>query len=93
MRAAGNRAFTTGRLACNASSSTAASHVKIATFNINGVNTRLPALLEWLRREQPDVACLQELKAPEEAFPSQAIAEAGYGAIWHGQKSWNPRGA
>jgi len=67
----------------------AASRVKIATFNINGVNTRLPALLEWLRREQPDVACLQELKAPEEAFPAQAIAEAGYGAIWHGQKSWN----
>ncbi|BDU16323.1 exodeoxyribonuclease III [Lysobacter auxotrophicus] len=63
--------------------------MKIATFNINGVNTRLPALLEWLRREQPDVACLQELKAPEDAFPAQAIAEAGYGAIWHGQKSWN----
>jgi exodeoxyribonuclease-3 len=63
--------------------------VKIATFNINGVNTRLPALLEWLRREQPDVACLQELKAPEDAFPAQAVMEAGYGAIWHGQKSWN----
>ena len=63
--------------------------MKIATFNINGVNTRLPALLEWLRREQPDVACLQELKAPEDAFPAQAIMEAGYGAIWHGQKSWN----
>lgn len=63
--------------------------MKIATFNINGVNTRLQALLDWLKREQPDVACLQELKAPEEAFPAQAIADAGYGAIWHGQKSWN----
>ena len=63
--------------------------MKIATFNINGVNTRLSALLEWLRKEQPDVACLQELKAPGDAFPAQAIADAGYGAIWHGQKSWN----
>ncbi|MDI9239737.1 exodeoxyribonuclease III [Lysobacter sp. LF1] len=63
--------------------------MKIATFNINGINTRLGALLEWLRREQPEVVCLQELKAPEEAFPVEAIAGAGYGAIWHGQKSWN----
>lgn len=63
--------------------------MKIATFNINGINTRLQALLEWLQREQPDVVCLQELKAPEDAFPAQAIADAGYGAIWHGQKSWN----
>ena len=63
--------------------------MKVATFNINGVNTRLEALLAWLRKERPDVACLQELKAPQEAFPAQAIADAGYGAIWHGQKSWN----
>src|SRR5262245_28402174 len=63
--------------------------MKIATFNVNGIRSRLPNLLEWLRRENPDVACLQELKAPDEAFPLGAFATAGYGAIWHGQKSWN----
>jgi exodeoxyribonuclease-3 len=63
--------------------------MKIATFNVNGVNARLPALLRWLQQARPDVACLQELKAPDEKFPAQAIEAAGYGAIWHGQKSWN----
>ncbi|MGZ5037824.1 MAG: exodeoxyribonuclease III [Usitatibacter sp.] len=63
--------------------------LKIATFNVNGVKSRLPHLLEWLRRESPDVACLQELKALDEAFPIAQIRDAGYGAIWHGQRSWN----
>jgi exodeoxyribonuclease III len=63
--------------------------MKIATYNVNGVNGRLPVLLRWLEQTQPDVACLQELKAPEEKFPFEAIQNAGYGAIWHGQKSWN----
>ncbi len=63
--------------------------MKIATYNVNGVNGRLPVLLRWLAETQPDVVCLQELKAPPEKFPLQAIEEAGYGAIWHGQKSWN----
>jgi exodeoxyribonuclease-3 len=63
--------------------------LKIATFNINGVRSRLPILLEWLEREQPDVVCLQELKAPDVLFPVAEIARAGYGAIWHGQRSWN----
>ncbi|SOE88429.1 Exodeoxyribonuclease III [Caballeronia arationis] len=63
--------------------------LKIATFNINGVRSRLPALLEWLDREAPDIACLQELKAPDAAFPIDEIRAAGYGAIWHGQVSWN----
>ncbi|HEY4559547.1 MAG TPA: exodeoxyribonuclease III [Lysobacter sp.] len=63
--------------------------LKIATFNINGVRARQDALLAWLEREQPDVACLQELKAPDEAFPQRAVEALGYGAIWHGQKSWN----
>jgi exodeoxyribonuclease-3 len=63
--------------------------LKIATFNVNGVNGRLPALLRWLDETKPDVACLQELKAPQEKFPESAIRAAGYGAIWHGQKSWN----
>uniref|UniRef100_UPI0030F4CC83 exodeoxyribonuclease III n=1 Tax=Cupriavidus pauculus TaxID=82633 RepID=UPI0030F4CC83 len=63
--------------------------LKIATFNINGVRTRLQALLTWLARESPDVACLQELKAVDEGFPIDEIRAAGYGAIWHGQKSWN----
>ncbi|SEM75228.1 exodeoxyribonuclease-3 [Chitinophaga rupis] len=63
--------------------------MKIATYNVNGVNGRLPVLLRWLKETAPDVACLQELKAPPEKFPEQAITDAGYEAIWHGQKSWN----
>lgn len=63
--------------------------MKIATFNVNGVNGRLPVLLEWLNDAKPDVVCLQELKAPQEKFPKGAIENAGYGAIWLGQKSWN----
>jgi exodeoxyribonuclease-3 len=63
--------------------------MKIATYNVNGVNGHLPVLLRWLTESQPDVACLQELKAPQENFPYEAIQEAGYDAIWHGQKSWN----
>jgi len=63
--------------------------MKIATYNVNGVNGRLPVLLRWLEEKQPDVVCLQELKAPQEKFPEQAINDAGYKAIWQGQKSWN----
>jgi len=63
--------------------------MKIATYNVNGVNGRLPVLLRWLQETQPDVVCLQELKAPQEKFPVQAINDIGYHAIWHGQKSWN----
>jgi exodeoxyribonuclease-3 len=63
--------------------------MKIATFNVNGVRSRLPHLLQWLAKESPDVACLQELKAPDASFPIAAIREAGYCAIWHGQSSWN----
>ena len=63
--------------------------MKIATYNVNGINGRLPVLLHWLKEAKPDAVCLQELKAPDERFPEQALREAGYGAIWHGQKSWN----
>ena len=63
--------------------------MRIATYNVNGVNGRLPVLLRWLEAARPDVVCLQELKSPDEKFPRLAIEEAGYGAIWHGQKSWN----
>ena len=63
--------------------------LKAATFNVNGIRSRLQPLLAWLAKEQPDIACLQELKAPDEAFPIDAIRDAGYGAIWHGQRSWN----
>jgi exodeoxyribonuclease-3 len=63
--------------------------VKIATFNINNVNRRLPNLLDWLREAKPDIACLQELKATDSEFPARAIEKAGYGAVWRGQKSWN----
>lgn len=63
--------------------------MRIATYNVNGIGSRLPALLQWLNETQPDAVCLQELKAPQEKFPESAINDAGYGAIWHGQKSWN----
>lgn len=63
--------------------------MKLATYNVNGINGRLPVVLRWLEQSEPDVVCLQELKAPQEKFPLAAIEEAGYGAIWHGQKSWN----
>lgn len=63
--------------------------MKIATYNVNGINGRLPVLLKWLNETTPDVVCLQELKAPQEKFPENAIKDAGYHAIWHGQKSWN----
>lgn len=63
--------------------------MKIATYNVNGINGRLPVLLKWLDETGPDVVCLQELKAPQEKFPEKALQDAGYHAIWHGQKSWN----
>ena len=61
----------------------------VATYNINGLGARLPRLLEWLDEARPDVACLQELKAPSERFPEAELRARGYQAIWHGQKSWN----
>jgi exodeoxyribonuclease-3 len=63
--------------------------MKIATFNVNGINGRLPKVLEWLAESQPDIACLQELKTPDNKFPAAALRDAGYGAIWHGQASYN----
>jgi exodeoxyribonuclease III len=63
--------------------------VKIATYNVNGINGRLPVLLRWLAEDRPDIVCLQELKAPDEKFPRSALRDLGYDAIWQGQKSWN----
>ena len=63
--------------------------MKIATYNVNGIKSRLPRLLEWLEREQPDVACLQELKALDASFPQAELKQAGYHALWKGQRSWN----
>jgi len=63
--------------------------MKIASYNVNGINGRLPVLLRWLKEAKPDIVCLQELKSPNEKFPLNAIQDAGYQAIWHGQKSWN----
>jgi len=63
--------------------------MKIATYNVNGISARLPVLLRWLQEAAPDIVCLQELKAPQENFPLLAIQQAGYHAIWYGQKSWN----
>jgi exodeoxyribonuclease-3 len=63
--------------------------VRIATFNVNGINGRLALLVEWLEQAKPDAVCLQELKAPQEKFPAAAIEKAGYGAIWLGQPRWN----
>lgn len=63
--------------------------MRIATYNINGINGRLPVLLKWLEESKPDIVCLQELKAPQEKFPERAILDAGYQALWKGQKMWN----
>ena len=63
--------------------------MKIATFNINGINTKLAGLLEWLATEEPDVVCLQELKSTDKAFPAAALKAAGYHALWRGQQFWN----
>ncbi|WP_228446298.1 exodeoxyribonuclease III [Chryseobacterium sp. 18068] len=65
------------------------SRMKIATYNVNGINGRLPVLLKWLSKSKPDIVCLQELKAPQGKFPIEEINAAGYQAIWKGQKSWN----
>lgn len=63
--------------------------MKIVTYNINGIKARLPRLVEYLAEQQPDVVCLQELKTSDETFPEADIRAAGYGVVWHGQKSWN----
>jgi len=63
--------------------------MKIASFNINNINRRLPNLLQWLGAAKPDIVCLQELKSSDADFPRSAIAKAGYGAVWRGQKTWN----
>lgn len=63
--------------------------MRIAIYNVNGINGRLSVLLRWLKAEEPDIACLQELRAPQEKFPIQELKGLGYEAIWHGQKSWN----
>ena len=63
--------------------------MKIATFNINNVNKRLDNLLAWLADGQPDIVCLQELKAEDRAFPEDVLRRAGYGAVWWGQRTWN----
>jgi exodeoxyribonuclease-3 len=63
--------------------------MRIATYNVNGINGRLANLLGWLEEASPDIVCLQELKAPDDKFPAAALRAAGYGAVWHGQKSWN----
>lgn len=63
--------------------------MRISTFNVNNVVRRLPNLLDWLAETRPDVACLQELKATDAAFPAAALADAGYGAVWKGERTWN----
>src|SRR6201994_4773272 len=63
--------------------------MRIVTYNVNSINARIASLVRWLAEAAPDVVCLQELKAPQEKFPETAIRNAGYGVIWHGQKSWN----
>ncbi|MGN6375681.1 MAG: exodeoxyribonuclease III [Sphingomonas sp.] len=63
--------------------------MKLVTYNVNGIKARLPRLLEYLAEQQPDIVCLQELKASDETFPEADVREAGYGAVWHGQKGFN----
>jgi exodeoxyribonuclease-3 len=69
--------------------STATRRLRIASYNINGITSRLEVLLRWLAEFQPDIACLQELKTIDERFPQKELDRAGYSSIWHGQKSWN----
>jgi exodeoxyribonuclease-3 len=78
-----------GALASRPATRAACDELKIATFNINNVNRRLPNLLAWLARAKPDVVSLQELKSSDAAFPAAAIADAGYGAVWRGERRWN----
>ena len=66
-----------------------AKRLKVATFNVNGIRSRLPHLLAWLEKEKPDIACLQELKSVDSGFPLSEIHDAGYGALWKGQSAWN----
>src|SRR5260221_9521584 len=73
----------------NFSGAATASTMKLATYNLNGIRARLPRLIEWLAREQPDVVALQELKCADESLPIADIEAAGYGAVWHGQKGFN----
>src|SRR4029077_8757410 len=63
--------------------------MKIATFNINNINRRLPNLLRWLQQTKPDIVAVQEMKSTDDDFPSSSIENAGYGAVWRGQKTWN----
>ncbi len=63
--------------------------MRIATWNVNSLKVRLPALLEWLAARQPDVIGLQELKLTEADFPRAALREAGYEAVVAGQKTYN----
>ena len=63
--------------------------MKIVTYNVNGIKARLPRLLEYLDEQKPDIVCLQELKSSDETFPERDVRDAGYGAIWHGQKAFN----
>jgi exodeoxyribonuclease-3 len=79
--------FPDGRAGTALESSTFA--MKIATFNINNINRRLPNLLQWLMTQQPDIVCLQELKCTDAEFPAGALREAGYHAVWRGQRTWN----
>lgn len=66
-----------------------AKHLRIATYNVNGIKGRLPVLLRWLDERAPDIACLQEIKTSDETFPVEPLQQAGYNAIWHGQKGYN----
>jgi exodeoxyribonuclease III len=77
------------RPTCPAPPHLAGELLKIATYNVNGITSRLEILLRWLKEDGPDVVCLQELKTTDDKFPRREIEKAGYGAIWHGQKSWN----
>jgi exodeoxyribonuclease-3 len=63
--------------------------MKIASFNINNIDCRLTNLVNWLRKTEPDIVCLQELKATDTEFPVEAIRQAGYHAVWRGKKRWN----
>lgn len=63
--------------------------MKIATWNVNSINARMPQLLQWLAAAEPDIVCVQETKCVDEGFPYQELHDAGYFSAFYGQKSYN----
>lgn len=80
---------TQGKPAKAKSSGTSPKAIKIATFNANSIRVRMPILLDWLKKEKPDVLAVQETKVQDSEFPKEPIEAAGWNVVFHGQKGYN----